>query len=91
MNISNLQNVIEELSACGIIENIYVRAGTSEGLLIDFPFSKNGKTDEKTLFDMASITKIIATTSLALIAIDRGMLSLDDEVSNYFPKEKTVV
>ena len=34
--------------------------------------------DENTLFDMASTTKIIATTSLALIALEKGLLNLDD-------------
>lgn len=40
---------------------------------------ENGcKIDEKSLFDMASCTKIMVTTLLALMAIDEGLMSLYD-------------
>lgn len=40
---------------------------------------------EHTLFDMASLSKIIVTTMLALRAVDRGMLALFDPISRYLP------
>ena len=50
---------------------------------------------EDALFDMASMTKIIGTTSAALRLIDRGELRLDDTLDRYFErcygKEKTTV
>jgi CubicO group peptidase (beta-lactamase class C family) len=44
--------------------------------------------DENTLFDMASVTKIMATTSLALIALDRKLIDLETPISNFFSTEK---
>ena len=50
---------------------------------------------DDTLFDMASMTKIIGTTCAALRLIDRGALSLEDTLDRYFDtcydKGKTTV
>ncbi len=40
---------------------------------------------EDTLFDLASLTKVVATTPVVLRLVERGELSLDDPVSMYFP------
>ncbi len=37
------------------------------------------------LYDMASLTKVVATTSLGLMAVAAGYLNLDDPVSKYLP------
>jgi CubicO group peptidase (beta-lactamase class C family) len=39
----------------------------------------------ETLFDLASLTKIIATASLVMRAVDAGQLRLDDRVHKYVP------
>lgn len=39
-----------------------------------------------TLYDMASVTKVVCTTTLALQAIDRGLLRLDDRVDFFLPE-----
>ena len=39
-----------------------------------------------TVFDLASLTKVIATTTLAMRAIDDGLLTLDDSVASRFPE-----
>lgn len=43
-----------------------------------------------TRYDMASMTKIIAPTMLALMALEKGLLTLDDTLSRFFdtPSEK---
>ena len=38
-----------------------------------------------TIFDLASLTKVIATTSMAMMLVDEGRLDLDRKVSDYFP------
>lgn len=38
---------------------------------------------EDTIFDLASITKVIATASAAMLAIERGQMGLDDPVSKH--------
>jgi beta-glucosidase-like glycosyl hydrolase/CubicO group peptidase (beta-lactamase class C family) len=39
-----------------------------------------------TIFDLASLTKVIATTSAVMKLYDRGELALDDPVSKYIPQ-----
>jgi CubicO group peptidase (beta-lactamase class C family) len=40
----------------------------------------------ETIFDLASVTKVIGTTSAAMILYDRGELDLDSPVVNYLPR-----
>ena len=71
--------------------NLIVKVGCYDETLMQIMQSAEDRTlTEKTLFDMASITKIVATTMTALIAMDRGLLSKDDPVSRFFavPKDK---
>ncbi|MCL4426003.1 MAG: serine hydrolase [Firmicutes bacterium] len=39
-----------------------------------------------TLFDIASLTKVVATTSAFLLLWQRGRVSLDDPVASFFPR-----
>ncbi|MFM9883629.1 MAG: exo-beta-N-acetylmuramidase NamZ domain-containing protein [Burkholderiales bacterium] len=39
-----------------------------------------------TIFDLASLTKVIATTIAVLHLVDRGMLRLDEPVATYWPE-----
>lgn len=39
-----------------------------------------------TLFDLASLTKVVATATAAMILVDRGRLRLDDRVGRYLPE-----
>jgi uncharacterized protein YbbC (DUF1343 family)/CubicO group peptidase (beta-lactamase class C family) len=41
---------------------------------------------EDTIFDAASLTKVIATTPAAMLLIQRGQLRLDDVVEKYIPE-----
>lgn len=80
-----LNQAIDELVADGVVEHMAVRAGICDGVICD---SFRGDVCETTLFDMASVTKIMATTTLALMALDRGLLQLDDSVDKFYPTEK---
>jgi len=73
-----LNNLIEQKT----VQNIFVRIGKNNEILYD---TYRGKVNETTLFDMASVTKIMATTSLALIALDKGWLSLENTVKDFYP------
>ena len=39
-----------------------------------------------TLFDLASLTKVISTAACAMICVDRKLFKLDDKVSKYIPQ-----
>jgi len=41
---------------------------------------------EHTIYDLASLTKVIATSSLAMRAVDSGSLTLDDRVASRVPE-----
>lgn len=66
-------------------EHLAVRVARGDEILYDgYRTVSPRPIDERTLFDMASITKILATTTLSLILIDRGELSVDDPVGRFF-------
>src|SRR5258705_1441366 len=41
---------------------------------------------ERTLYDLASLTKVVATSAAAMVLVDRGRLRLDDRVGRYLPE-----
>jgi len=47
---------------------------------------KSGKVSLKSIYDLASCTKVVATTTATMICFDRGMIKLDDKVAKYFPQ-----
>jgi CubicO group peptidase (beta-lactamase class C family) len=44
-----------------------------------------GRPDGHTIYDLASLTKVVATTTLAMIAVSEGRLDLDAPVQRYLP------
>lgn len=81
----HLEKTIDEYVEKGILRQVAVRVGRGDGVLYD---TFRGGVDDITLFDMASVTKIMATTSLALIALDRGLISVNDPVAKFYPTDK---
>jgi len=43
------------------------------------------KVDLQTQFDVASLTKIVFTTNMVMLAVDQGLLKVDDPVRRYLP------
>ena len=81
-----LENCVKKLIEDKTVENIIVRVGRKDDVLFEIKSSVDGRQlTNQTLFDMASVTKIVVTTSLALIAIDKGLLFPSDLVSKFFP------
>ena len=53
----------------------------------NFTYDKSSpEVNSSTIFDLASLTKVIATTTAAMICIDRKLFTLDDPVSKYIPE-----
>jgi CubicO group peptidase (beta-lactamase class C family) len=69
-----------------------VEVGTATDVLWREPFGRlsydadAAATAEDTIFDLASLTKVIATTPLAMQHVERGALSVDDPVGRYIPE-----
>jgi CubicO group peptidase (beta-lactamase class C family) len=52
-----------------------------------FTYDKNSPSVKlSTLFDLASLTKVISTTTCTMICYDRGLFKLDDRISKYIPE-----
>ena len=81
---SILKNCIDELFEKGYVHNIAIRYGSPDDYHDFFRGTENELT-ENTNFDMASVTKVICTGTLSLMALDEGKLRLEDRVADYFP------
>ena len=69
--------------------------GSHDTVFWEGAFGKLGNVLERhaspqTIFDLASLTKVIVTTTLAMRAIDIGRLSLSDKLSSYLPHWKGI-
>lgn len=52
-----------------------------------FTYESDAKeVDEKSIYDLASLTKVVATTSAAMLLYDRGELDISEKVHEYLPK-----
>ena len=83
----HLNKTIDGLISNGTVEHIAVRVGKRDDVICDV---FRGDDCETTLFDMASVTKIMVTTSLALIALDKGLLQLNDTVDKFYTTDKSL-
>ncbi len=60
-------------------------------IIFEKPFGRlmyndsSAKMTTNTIFDLASLTKVLATTTAAMICVDRKLFSIDDKVSKYIP------
>lgn len=87
---NQLEKVIDLYFREKKISNIAIRVGKKTEVLAEYYKSNTAQLNQDTLFDIASVSKIVSATQLALIAIDKGLLSLDDSVSKFFPTEKQI-
>lgn len=60
--------------------SLYV--GNAEETLLDFSI---GESDSDKIFDIASLSKVVSTTTAVMILIEREQIALSDKVSKYFP------
>ena len=44
-----------------------------------------------TIFDLASLTKVIATTSAIMLLVERGQIKLNEPAATYFPETNVLV
>ena len=52
-----------------------------------YTYDKNSPSMKiSTIFDLASVSKVISTTTCTMICYDRGLFKLDDKVSKYIPE-----
>jgi CubicO group peptidase (beta-lactamase class C family) len=64
-------------------------SGGGAPLLASFARSGTADVTSSTLFDLASLTKVVATTPMAMILYDRGLLDLDAPLAAIIPEFTT--
>ncbi len=65
-----------------------VRAGGSivlEDALGSFTYDNSPAVTPETVYDLASLTKVVATTAMAMLLVQRGKLDIDDPVGEWLP------
>ena len=76
----------------GVFPGAVLTAGWRGEVVIHAAFGRftyshlSGKVTPDTLFDIASLTKVIATTTMAMLLYERGRLELDRPVADYLPE-----
>jgi serine-type D-Ala-D-Ala carboxypeptidase len=53
---------------------------------IDWSPSSGNVTADRTIYDLASLSKVVGTTTAVMVLFDEGKLNLDDPVSKYVPE-----
>ena len=85
------QTVLSKAIQIGAFPAAVIEVGRSDGVLWQHAFGrlagKNGGAPTKldTVFDLASLTKVLATTTLAMAAVSRGTLKLDSAIRDWLP------
>ncbi|MCJ7755221.1 MAG: serine hydrolase, partial [Thermoanaerobaculales bacterium] len=89
--LDDLDRVLDEFVAEGAFPGGVVAVGFRGALVHLHPFGHLSYdedaplVEEDTIYDLASLTKVIATTTMAMILVDEGRLDLDEKVQDYLP------
>ena len=90
---TRLDSIINGAIAMGASPGVAVAVGRSGHIAymkgyghIDWNVPGSPPVDSSTLFDLASLTKVVATTTLAMIMEEAGQLDLNRTVSSYVPE-----
>lgn len=91
-SVERIDGLMESAIRRGLISGGVVYVGSREGLLFERAYGRIAPeatarpitTD--TIFDLASLTKVIATTNAIMKLAEEGKLSLVDPVSRWFPE-----
>src|SRR5690242_19359823 len=78
--------IAARMLAAGVRDKVFLGASPDIGWRGERAFVQGGKlmytadsaaVGSDTLFDCASLTKVVATTTMAMMLVDRGLLALD--------------
>jgi serine-type D-Ala-D-Ala carboxypeptidase len=64
----------------------FARSGQGAPSSASFGRGKQGEVTPTTLFDLSSVTKVVATTTMAMLLYERGLLDLDAPISAIVPE-----
>lgn len=83
-----INKAIEDKSFPGAVVLVWKAGNTVyEKAFGNYTYDKSSpKVKTNILYDLASVTKVVATTTAAMICYDRKLFSLDDKVIKYIPE-----
>lgn len=92
MNSSRIKEAARAVIAVEIANETFPGAAYAVGNDAEYVVGYHGRqtysrlgmeVDDRTLWDMASVSKVVGTTTAAMLALDEGLIDLDDRVSKY--------
>ncbi len=92
--LENIKIIVDKAIHDGKIPGAVVVIGTQDGIVYKKAFGYRALLPEKspmavdTIFDISSLTKVVATTPAILQLVEQGRLRLEDPVSKYWPEFK---
>ena len=87
-----LRAVLDRAVGDGAFPGAYAAVGTADGVLAEYGAGRldragdAARPDARTLWDLASLTKVVATTSAVLQLVGDGRVALDSPVTRYLPE-----
>jgi CubicO group peptidase (beta-lactamase class C family) len=91
--VADLERAVVSGIARGVYPGAVVIVGTSDSILVSHGFGRLTWTasspvpsPDSTLYDLASLTKVVATTPAAMLLVERGALDLNQPVAAYLPE-----
>ena len=84
---TNIESAILKSAETTGLKNLAIKVGRGANVLFEKYYKSEfsgEKFNETTLFDIASETKVLATATIALYALDTGKIQLADPLSKYF-------
>lgn len=102
-NFAEIENVMTKAVSDSAFPGGVVLVGHNGKILFEKAFGRFTYDNNSTpmtldaMFDMASVSKVVGTTSAAMLLYDQGKLNLDDNITKFFPdygvngKDKIVI
>ncbi len=89
-----IQEIVEEAISNGQIPGAVILVGNRDTVLYRRAFGYRSLVPEKkpmtldTIFDLSSLTKVVATSTAVMQLVEKGKLRLEDRVAEYWPEFK---
>ncbi len=89
-----IQEIVEEAISKGQIPGAVILVGNRDTILYRRAFGYRSLVPEKkpmtldTIFDLSSLTKVVATSAAVMQLVEKGKLRLEDRVTEYWPEFK---
>ncbi|MSR03474.1 MAG: class A beta-lactamase-related serine hydrolase [Gemmatimonadetes bacterium] len=80
-----VDSAVQHGAAPGAVVAVSVRGQRFLHATGQIGFEESAPVTRRTVYDLASLTKVIALTTLTMMAVDQGLFRLDDSVSRYLP------